>query len=129
MATVKDHFKPEFLNRVDEILVFHRLEPRHLERIVDIQLDGLRSRLHERNIELVVDEAARRHLAGEGYDPAYGARPLKRLIQRSIENELAVALLDGRFTEGDTIEIGLDDSGLTFRKLLPADPVTAATGG
>jgi ATP-dependent Clp protease ATP-binding subunit ClpB len=121
LATVKDHFKPEFLNRVDEILVFHRLEPRHLERIVDIQLDALRRRLLERNIELVVDEAARHHLAVEGYDPAYGARPLKRLIQRSIENQLAVALLDGRFTDGDTIEIGADDSHLTFRKLTSAD--------
>ena len=105
MATVRDHFKPEFLNRVDEILVFHRLSREHLTQIVDIQLGELKRRLAARSIELDIDEEAKRYLATAGYDPAYGARPLKRLIQRAIENPLALQLLDGTFAEGDTIAV------------------------
>src|SRR3712207_5490035 len=90
MATVRDHFKPEFLNRVDEIIVFHRLAKEHLARIVDIQLQTLVERLAERHITLELSDDARAYLADRGYDPIYGARPLKRLIQREIENELAL---------------------------------------
>ena len=116
MATVRDHFKPEFLNRVDEIIVFHRLSMEHLEQIVTIQLQHLSERLAQRNLELRVTDAARHHLAQQGYEPAYGARPLKRLIQRSIENELALKLLNGTFREGDAVELDVEGDGLVFRK-------------
>jgi ATP-dependent Clp protease ATP-binding subunit ClpB len=118
MAAVRDHFKPEFLNRVDEVITFHRLGMEHLVHIVDIQLDGLRRRLSERNIELSLDDAAKRYLVEHGYDPAYGARPLKRLIQREIENVLALDLLSGTFRDGDVIEVTVGERGLAFR---PAD--------
>jgi ATP-dependent Clp protease ATP-binding subunit ClpB len=116
MSTVRDHFKPEFLNRVDEIIVFHRLSMDHIERIVDIQLQRLTARLAERNLDLRMTPAARRYLAEQGYEPAYGARPLKRLIQRRVENELALRLLDGTFVEGDTIEVDVADDVLRFDK-------------
>jgi ATP-dependent Clp protease ATP-binding subunit ClpB len=116
MATVRDHFKPEFLNRVDEILVFHRLSREDLTRIVDIQLVELERRLAARSIGLDIDEDAKRYLATAGYDPAYGARPLKRLIQRAIENPLALQLLDGTFAEGDTIAVRAQEGGLVFTK-------------
>ena len=114
MATVRDHFKPEFLNRVDEIIVFHRLGREHLEHIIDIQLRRLAERLRERNLVLRLDDSARTYLAKEGYDPAYGARPLKRVIQREIENVLALKLLEGAFSDGDTIEVSASDAGLVF---------------
>jgi ATP-dependent Clp protease ATP-binding subunit ClpB len=114
MATVRDHFKPEFLNRVDEIIVFHRLAREHLGRIVDIQLHRLTERLAERSITLELTDEARRYLADKGYDPSYGARPLKRLIQREIENELALKLLDGTFSDGDTIRVDATPEGLSF---------------
>ena len=117
MATVRDHFKPEFLNRVDEIIVFHRLAREHLGRIVDIQLQRLTDRLAERSITLELTDGARRYLADKGYDPSYGARPLKRLIQREIENELALKLLDGTFSDGDTIRVDATSEGLSFSKV------------
>ena len=116
MDVIKDQFKPEFLNRVDEIIVFHRLSMENLEEIVTIQLERLVDRLARRNLELRLTEGARRHLAERGYDPAYGARPLKRLIQRSMENELALKLLDGTFREGDVIEVEVAGDGLVFSK-------------
>jgi ATP-dependent Clp protease ATP-binding subunit ClpB len=114
MATVRDHFKPEFLNRVDEIIVFHRLAREHLGRIVDIQLHRLTDRLAERSITLELTDEARKYLADKGYDPTYGARPLKRLIQREIENELALKLLDGTFSDGDTIRVDATAEDLSF---------------
>ena len=120
MDVIKDHFKPEFLNRVDEIIVFHRLSMENLEQIVTIQLQRLIDRLADRKLELRLTGAARRHLAERGYDPAYGARPLKRLIQRGLENELALKLLDGTFREGDVIEADAAGDGLVFRKLADA---------
>jgi ATP-dependent Clp protease ATP-binding subunit ClpB len=122
LATVRDHFKPEFLNRLDEIIVFHRLAPAHLERIVDIQLESLARRLADRHVGIVTTAAAKEYLAAKGYEPAYGARPLKRLIQREIENPLALGLLEGKFADGDTIQIDAGDDGLEFRK----DEATAA---
>jgi ATP-dependent Clp protease ATP-binding subunit ClpB len=116
LANVRDHFKPEFLNRLDEIIVFHRLRPDHLERIVEIQLEGLARRLAGRKVGLVTTPSAMRYVADKGYEPAYGARPLKRLIQREIENPLALALLEGKFVDGDTIEVDATDDGLEFRK-------------
>jgi ATP-dependent Clp protease ATP-binding subunit ClpB len=120
MATVQSRFKPEFLNRVDEIIVFHRLARAHLERIVDLQVATVAERLEERRISLVVTESARRYLAERGYDAAYGARPLKRLIQREIANELALKLLDGTFADGDAIEVDAVGDGLVFRKAVAA---------
>jgi ATP-dependent Clp protease ATP-binding subunit ClpB len=114
METVRHQFKPEFLNRVDEIIVFHRLGREHLARIIDLQLERVQERLVERDIYLVVNEDARRYLAERGFDPAYGARPLKRLIQREIENPLAVKLLDGTFRSGDKVEVGVAGDALTF---------------
>ncbi len=117
LGTVRDHFKSEFLNRVDEILVFHRLRREDLALIMDIQLTSVQRRLAERAITLVVTDEAKDHLATTGYDPAYGARPLKRLIQRDIENPLALELLQGSFADGDTIAVGTRDGGLTFSKM------------
>ena len=115
MAAVRDHFKPEFLNRVDEVITFHRLAKDHLVHIAEIQMRGLQSRLSERGISISLDEEAKRYLVEYGYDPVYGARPLKRLIQREIENVLALKLLDGTFRDGDTIEVSVDGNGLTFQ--------------
>ena len=114
MATVRDHFKPEFLNRLDELIVFHRLEGSHLKQIVDVQLTGLTRRLSERGIVLDVKERAKEYIAKKGYDPAYGARPLKRLIQREVENPLAAGLLDGTFGPGSTVVVNGTDDGLVL---------------
>ncbi|MBI2684502.1 MAG: ATP-dependent chaperone ClpB [Actinobacteria bacterium] len=103
LGALRDHFRPEFLNRVDDIVVFGRLERSDLDAIVDLQLAGLRARLADRGLMLDVSPAARSMLAEEGYDPAYGARPLKRVIQRRVQDPLALLLLTGEFTDGDTI--------------------------
>jgi len=107
-------FKPEFLNRVDETIIFHRLDKDHMLRIVDIQLKRLAARLKEKNISLRVKESAKRFLVEKGYDPVFGARPLKRSIQRYLEDPLAVELLDGRFSEGDRIFAEASDDALRF---------------
>ena len=119
-ATVLDelrqHFRPEFLNRVDEIIVFHALNEEQLEEIVDIQLRRLRRRLAERRITLELSEAAKRHIAKAGYDPNYGARPLKRTIQKELETPLGRKILAGDIDDGDTVDVGFDDvrGALTF---------------
>ncbi|MGI8789320.1 MAG: ATP-dependent chaperone ClpB [Actinomycetota bacterium] len=115
LQTVRDHFKPEFLNRVDELIVFHRLDREHLARIVELQLDILQARLGARNIELQVTEDSRTYLARKGYDPAYGARPLKRLLQKEILDPLALKLLEGEFSDGDVVSVTTDGDGLAFR--------------
>jgi ATP-dependent Clp protease ATP-binding subunit ClpB len=120
MEAVRAHFKPEFLNRVDEVIVFHRLRREDLARIVEIQLGRLRERLQERGIELIVSEEAKDYLATKGFDPSYGARPLKRLIQKEIENELALRLLDGTFKDGERIEVRTEGDGLSFVQALPS---------
>ena len=113
-------FKPEFLNRVDEVIIFHRLTVEHIKGIVEIQLKLLRARLAERDITLEVTDAAKAYLAQQGYDPAYGARPLKRLIQKEIQDQVALALLKGDFRDGDTITVGEENLGLIFRKTATA---------
>ncbi|MGZ4119309.1 MAG: ATP-dependent chaperone ClpB [Actinomycetota bacterium] len=115
MSEMRAQFRPEFLNRVDEILIFHRLTLDHLRAIVDIQLRGLQKRLGERNISLVLTDKAREFLAERGFDPTYGARPLKRLIQREIQDKLALKLLQGEFSDGARIEADAADGGLVFR--------------
>jgi len=114
LATVRDHFKPEFLNRIDEIIVFHRLDREHIAKIVEIQVGHLAEHLAERDITLTFTDRARDLLANKGYDPAYGARPLKRVIQRDIENALALKLLDGTFADGTMIEVDTAGDDLTF---------------
>src|SRR5687767_7821166 len=111
---LKQHFRPEFINRVDEVIVFHPLSRDQLTRIVDVQLEHLRKRLAARNLKLQTSDAAKRLLADEGYDPNYGARPLKRVIQHRIENPLASRILKGEFAEGDTIVIDVDAAKQEF---------------
>ncbi len=98
-------FKPEFINRIDDIIRFRSLTEADLERIVDIQLEQLRRRLSGRRITLAVNESARRLLAKEGYDPVFGARPLKRVIQRELGDRMALPILEGQVAEGDTVTI------------------------
>jgi len=114
---LKQLFKPEFLNRVDEIIVFHMLNKEHLRQIVDIQLDYLADRLNGRNIKLEFSDSARQQIMDEGYDPAFGARPLKRTIQQRLENPLAAELLAGKFTEGDKIRIDANQHKYIFEKV------------
>ena len=117
MDALREHFRPEFLNRVDEIIFFHSLDRSHLAKIVDVQIAGLIKRLEERKIHVRLTDGARSLLAREGYDPTYGARPLKRTIQRRVLDPLAVRVLEGRFVEGDTVTVDTaGGDGLTFEK-------------
>jgi ATP-dependent Clp protease ATP-binding subunit ClpB len=129
LDTVRGHFRPEFLNRVDEIIVFHPLGRSEIGRIVDIQLARLVARLSERKISVHLTEAAKAKLVEEGYDPTYGARPLKRTIQRRVLDPLARRVLEGEFREGDTIRIDADGSDLTFTRETPAEPASARGAG
>ncbi|WOE40331.1 ATP-dependent chaperone ClpB [Acinetobacter chinensis] len=117
MGAVSQHFRPEFINRIDELVVFHSLKKSQIRGIADIQLDRLRSRLAERDIGLKVDDQAFDILIDAGFDPVYGARPLKRAIQQQIENTLAQRILAGDFTAGDTVLISAEDGHLDFGKL------------
>ncbi len=122
MGALRDHFRPEFLNRVDEIVVFDRLGREQLAEIVELQAARLRGRLADRGITLEIREAASELLGREGYDPAYGARPLKRLVQRRIENPLAQRMLAGEVRDGDRVVVDADGDELTFE----VTPVTVA---
>ncbi|OTG65979.1 ATP-dependent chaperone ClpB [Acinetobacter silvestris] len=117
MNAVSQHFRPEFINRIDELVVFHSLKKSQIRGIADIQLDRLRSRLNDRDIGLKVDDAAFDLLIEAGFDPLYGARPLKRAIQQQVENPLAQKILAGDFILGDTILIGAENGHLSFDKL------------
>jgi ATP-dependent Clp protease ATP-binding subunit ClpB len=117
LEAVRAHFRPEFVNRIDEIVVFEPLGRDEIERIVDIQVGRLAERLAERKLTLRLTEAARAWLAEQGYDPAFGARPLKRVIQRHLQDPLALKLLSGEVREGDTVEIDASPEGLVFRVL------------
>jgi ATP-dependent Clp protease ATP-binding subunit ClpB len=115
MDIVGTHFRPEFINRVDDVVVFHPLSREHIRKIVDIQLGYLHARLAERDMRIHLSDAARDRLAAAGFDPVYGARPLKRAIQQQIENPLANEILAGKFGPGDVIEIGVADNALAFQ--------------
>jgi ATP-dependent Clp protease ATP-binding subunit ClpB len=117
MEVVQQSFRPEFINRIDDIVVFHPLGTRQIRAIVDIQLTYLRKRLAERNMDVTLDDAARDLLGEAGFDPVYGARPLKRAIQQQIENPLAQRILQGEFLPGDRIRIGARDGQLIFGKI------------
>ena len=118
MAALRAQFKPEFLNRVDETILFHQLERKDLARLVEIQLARVQKLLEERRIELVVSDEAKALLAEKGYDPHYGARPLKRVVQRMLQDPLAIKILEGEFPDGSKIRVDARVSGeaLEFRK-------------
>jgi ATP-dependent Clp protease ATP-binding subunit ClpB len=111
----REFFKPEFINRVDDIIRFRQLTEDDIGRIVGIQLEGLRDRLAQRRLTLEVGDDALGLLAAKGYDPVYGALPLKRVLQREIADPLALALLDGRFGEGDTVVVSAEDGEIALR--------------
>jgi ATP-dependent Clp protease ATP-binding subunit ClpB len=115
MEIVSRHFRPEFINRVDDVVVFHPLGREHIRKIVDIQLGYLHQRLSDRDMKIVLSDAARDKLAEAGFDPVYGARPLKRAIQQRVENPLAQEILKGKFKPGDTIEVGVAEDALKFQ--------------
>jgi ATP-dependent Clp protease ATP-binding subunit ClpB len=114
MELVRAHFRPEFLNRIDEIILFHRLKREQMAGIVDIQIARLQKLLDDRKVTLTLDEAAREWLAGKGYDPAYGARPLKRVIQKSLQDPLAELTLEGAIKDGDAIKVSANGEGLVI---------------
>jgi ATP-dependent Clp protease ATP-binding subunit ClpB len=120
MAVVRANFRPEFLNRVDEIIVFHRLRRDEIGRIVDLQMERLRKLLADRKIEVVLEPSAREWLADKGWDPAYGARPLKRVIQKDVQDPLAERILSGRVKDGDKVVVSATPRGLTFNGEAPA---------
>jgi ATP-dependent Clp protease ATP-binding subunit ClpB len=115
MDVVGGHFRPEFVNRIDDLVVFHPLGLKHIRKIVDIQLSYLEARLAERDIRIQLSDAARDKLAETGFDPVYGARPLKRAIQQQVENPLAQEILQGKFKSGDLVKVGVADDRLDFQ--------------
>jgi ATP-dependent Clp protease ATP-binding subunit ClpB len=122
---MRDHFRPEFLNRIDEIVVFEPLSREQLGEIAELQLERLRARLAERKLSLELTDEAKELLADAGWDPTYGARPLKRALQRLVENPLAQRLLAGEFAEGDTIRVDARDGELVFQRAPTAAPAAA----
>ncbi|MFB3072080.1 MAG: ATP-dependent Clp protease ATP-binding subunit, partial [bacterium] len=126
MEEVKKFFKPEFLNRIDDLIVFHQLSEDHIRRITDLLLGRLADRLSEKQLTIEVSDAVKERLAKEGFDPIFGARPLKRTIERKIENELATLIIEGKFAEGDTVAVELADGEITFAKA--ATKTAAAIG-
>jgi ATP-dependent Clp protease ATP-binding subunit ClpB len=126
MEALRQTFRPEFLNRVDEVIVFAALTREQIGQIVELQLARLAGRLAERGIALRLTEQARARLAEEGYDPVYGARPLKRVIQQRILDPLALQVLEGRFRTGDTVEVDADGTGFVFRRAEERAPAAAA---
>jgi ATP-dependent Clp protease ATP-binding subunit ClpB len=118
---LRSHFRPEFLNRLDEIVIFDALTRDDLRRIVDLQVAHLRAMLAERRIDLVLSDEARDALAEEGWDPHVGARPLKRTLQRRVQNPLAMKLLEGAFKPGDTVRVGREGGTFSFRAIRPQE--------
>jgi ATP-dependent Clp protease ATP-binding subunit ClpB len=125
-AQLQEHFRPEFLNRIDEVVVFEPLTREQIGEIVELQLARLRDRLAERRLTIELTDEAKEAVAEAGWDPAYGARPLKRAVQRLIENPLALRLLEGEFAEGDAVRVDAQDGELVFERAAAADPAAAA---
>lgn len=115
-TAMRDHFKPEFLNRIDENVIFNSLSQDNIRGIVVLEVKRLESRLAEKDMKMMITDDAYTYLAQSGYDPVYGARPLKRTIQKKLENNIAIGILSGEYTEGDTIVVGVDGDGLQIRK-------------
>jgi len=111
---LQEHFKPEFLNRIDDIVIFHRLSREQISQIIDVQLERLRQMLHERNIAILLDDSAKELLSREGYDPSFGARPLKRAIQTLIQNPMAMRLLRGEIQPGQTVTVSARNDEMVF---------------
>jgi len=126
MEALRQRFRPEFLNRIDETIIFHALTREQLAEIVDIQVRRLEDLLSSRHIKLQVSASARMALAEEGYDPSYGARPLKRTIQRQLQDPLAMHLLQGQFQEGDAVRIDYANGEYTFAREVVAEPVASS---
>jgi ATP-dependent Clp protease ATP-binding subunit ClpB len=124
-AQLRDHFRPEFLNRIDEVVVFEALTREQIADIVELQLARLRERLAERRLTVELTDAAKEAIAEAGWDPAYGARPLKRALQRLVENPLALRLLEGDFAEGDTVRIDAQNGELVFERAEAPQPAAA----
>ncbi len=126
---LRAQFRPEFLNRIDELIIFHGLDMEEIKKIVEIQIGRLKKRLAERKIEVKLGQAVKELIANEGFDPIYGARPLKRVIQRTIEDPLALHILEGKFKEGDVVEVGVDSSGkeMVFKKVAEVEGKTPAS--
>ena len=122
---LSEYFRPEFLNRVDEVVEFQALTREQLGEIVELQLERLRARLGERGIELELTESAKEAVAEAGWDPTYGARPLKRALQRLVENPLAMRLLEGDFADGDRVRVDAQNGELVFEKAQAAEPAAA----
>jgi ATP-dependent Clp protease ATP-binding subunit ClpC len=121
---LKDTFRPEFLNRIDEIIIFSQLTPAQMEHIVDLQMARVRERLSEHGLLVELSDAARTWLAREGFDPAFGARPLQRALQKHVESPLSVKILQGEFSDGDTVLVDFEaDQGVVFRRTKPGTPV------
>ena len=116
MDIVGQHFRPEFINRVDESVVFHPLDKEQIHAIADIQIDYLRQRLQERDMAIELSDAALDLIADAGYDPVYGARPLKRAIQQQLENPLAQGILGGEFGPGDLIKVDVENGAISFSR-------------
>jgi ATP-dependent Clp protease ATP-binding subunit ClpB len=121
-AELHRHFRPEFLNRIDDVIIFHALEMQHIKRIIEIQLRGLAKRISDRGLAIEISDGAKEHLAREGYDPAFGARPLKRALQREIIDPLAMKLLSSEFKTGDTVFVNMHDGKLALE--LEPEPMT-----
>jgi ATP-dependent Clp protease ATP-binding subunit ClpB len=114
LAVLREHFKPEFLNRIDDIVVFKKLGKEQITKIIDVQLERLRKMLADRDVSIELEDSAKELLVKEGYDPVYGARPLKRAIQTLIQNPLAVKLLQGEIQSGQTVRISAEDGEMKF---------------
>jgi ATP-dependent Clp protease ATP-binding subunit ClpB len=124
MDSMRGSFRPEFLNRIDEIIIFHSLKSEQLRQIVRLQLGRLSERLEDRKMSLKLSDAALDYLAEVGFDPVYGARPLKRAIQREVETQIAKGIIRGEFNEGDTMFVDVENERLAFKKL-PVELLTA----
>jgi ATP-dependent Clp protease ATP-binding subunit ClpB len=127
LQVLRDHFKPEFLNRVDDIVVFKQLGREQIAKIIDVQLEKLRKTLEERGISIELDESAKDLLVQEGYDPVYGARPLKRAIQTLIQNPLAVSLLNGELSSGQTVRVSAENGEMKFTPIAAEQKATGSS--
>jgi ATP-dependent Clp protease ATP-binding subunit ClpC len=121
MEEVKKVFRPEFMNRIDQSVVFHPLLAEHIRQIVDLELADLRTNLHEKGMRLVATEALLDHLGEEGFDPVFGARPLRRVIQNKVEDPLSDSLLEGSYEDGDTIRADFQDGEIVFERIARED--------
>lgn len=115
-SSLREQFKPEFLNRIDDLIIFHPLNKKILQKIVDLQLEAVQKRLNEKNIKLRVSIEVKAYLTSKGFDPTYGARPLKRVIQNEILDELALEIIEKKVVSGDVVKVQLEDNKIVFKK-------------